>query len=145
MDITAANRGDQPFTFELAGTEHTIAAGATRTVTVPVAEDQAYDFTITGPAGFTRTFTGVLDCATSGSVLDRESEGDAGNDIGTQSAQQSVPATTGSVTSGLEGDLAETGGSSATPMLAAVAIGLLVVGGGAVFVLRRQKPHTDGE
>ncbi|MEU3706270.1 Cys-Gln thioester bond-forming surface protein [Streptomyces anulatus] len=145
VDITAANRGDQPFTFELAGTEHTIAAGATRTVTVPVAEDQAYDFTITGPAGFTRTFTGVLDCATSGSVLDRESEGDTGNDIGTQSAQQSVPATTGSVTSGLEGDLAETGGSSATPMLAAVAIGLLVVGGGAVFVLRRKKPHTDGE
>ncbi|MFJ8705477.1 Cys-Gln thioester bond-forming surface protein [Streptomyces anulatus] len=145
VDITAANRGDQPFTFELAGTEYTIAAGATRTVTVPVAEDQAYDFTITGPAGFTRTFTGVLDCATSGSVLDRESEGDAGNDIGTQSAQQSVPATTGSVTSGLEGDLAETGGSSATPMLAAVAIGLLVVGGGAVFVLRRKKPHADGE
>lgn len=114
-------------------------------MTVPVAEDQAYDFTITGPAGFTRTFTGVLDCATSGSVLDREGEGDAGNDIGTQSAQQSVPATTGSATSGLEGDLAETGGSSATPMLAAVAIGLLVVGGGAVFVLRRKKPHTDGE
>lgn len=143
VDITAANRGEKPFTFELAGTEHTIAAGATRTVTVPVAEDQAYDFTITGPAGFARTFTGVLDCATSGSVLDQEGEGDAGNDIGTRSAPRSVPATTGSATSGLAGDLAETGGSSATPMLAAVAIGLLVVGGGAVFVLRRKKPYTD--
>ncbi|MFH9296036.1 Cys-Gln thioester bond-forming surface protein [Streptomyces sp. NPDC017520] len=145
VDITAANRGDEPFTFELAGIEHTIAAGATRTVTVPVAEDQAYDFTITGPGGFARTFTGVLDCATSGSVLDREGAGDAGNDIGTRSAQQSVPATTGSVTSGPAGDLAETGGSSATPMLAAVAIGLLVVGGGAVFLLRRKAPHADGE
>ncbi|RPK84159.1 MULTISPECIES: Cys-Gln thioester bond-forming surface protein [Streptomyces] len=145
VDVTAANRGDQPFTFELAGTEHTIAAGATRTVTVPVAEDQAYDFTITGPAGFGRTFTGVLDCATSGSVLDREGEGADGNDVGTQSAQQSVPATTGSGTSGLEGDLAATGGSSATPMLAAVAIGLLVVGGGAVFLLRRKQPAADGE
>ncbi|MEU3058378.1 Cys-Gln thioester bond-forming surface protein, partial [Streptomyces griseus] len=145
VDVTAANRGDQPFTFELAGTEHTVAAGATRTVTVPVAEDQAYDFTITGPAGFARTFTGVLDCATSGSVLDREGEDADGNDVGTQSAQQSVPATTGSTTSGLEGDLAATGGSSATPMLAAVAIGLLVVGGGAVFLLRRKQPGADGE
>ncbi|WP_097868620.1 Cys-Gln thioester bond-forming surface protein [Streptomyces sp. rh34] len=145
VDVTAVNRGDEPFTFELAGTEHTIAAGATRTVTVPVAEDQAYDFTITGPAGFARTFTGMLDCATSGSVLDREGEGEGegGNDIGTRSAQQSVPATTGSATSGPAGDLAETGGSSATPMLAAVAIGLLVVGGGAVFLLRRNRPHTD--
>nr|WP_203686599.1 Cys-Gln thioester bond-forming surface protein [Streptomyces sp. SID14515] len=145
VDVTAANRGDQPFTFELAGAEHTVAAGATRTVTVPVAEDQAYDFTVTGPAGFGRTFTGVLDCATSGSVLDREGEGADGNDIGTQSAQRSVPATTGSTTSGLEGDLAATGGSSATPMLAAVAIGLLVVGGGAVFLLRRKQPGADGE
>ncbi|MFE6769920.1 Cys-Gln thioester bond-forming surface protein [Streptomyces fimicarius] len=147
VDVTAANRGDEPFTFELAGTEHTVAAGATRTVTVPVAEDQAYDFTITGPAGFARTFTGVLDCATSGSVLEKESReaGGAGNDVGTQSAQQSVPATTGSTTSGLEGDLAATGGSSATPMLAAVAIGLLVVGGGAVFLLRRKQPGADGE
>ncbi|MFE9700944.1 TQXA domain-containing protein [Streptomyces sp. NPDC006270] len=145
VDVTAANQGDEPFTFELAGEEHTVAAGATRTVTVPVAEDQAYGFTITGPAGFGRTFTGVLDCATRGSVLDRENEGDGGaNEIGTQSAQRSVPATTGSGTSGAEGDLAATGGSSATPMLAAVAIGLLVVGGGAVFLLRRPHPHTDG-
>ncbi|MFB8381539.1 Cys-Gln thioester bond-forming surface protein [Streptomyces rubiginosohelvolus] len=147
VDVTAANRGDEPFTFELAGEEHTVAAGETSTVTVPVAEDQAYDFTITGPAGFSRTFTGMLDCATSGSVLEQASEeaGGAGNDVGTQSAEQSLPATTGAASSGLEGDLAATGGSSATPMLAAVAIGLLVVGGGAVFALRRKKPHTDGE
>lgn len=147
VDVTAANRGDEPFTFELAGAEHTVAAGETRTVTVPVAEDQAYDVTITGAAGFSRTFTGVLDCATSGSVLEKEGEetAGAGNDVGTQSAQRSVPATTGSGTAGLEGDLAATGGSSATSMVAAVAIGLLVVGGGAVFLLRRKQPHTDGE
>ncbi|MEU3067149.1 Cys-Gln thioester bond-forming surface protein [Streptomyces sp. NPDC006906] len=147
VDVTAVNRGDEPFTFELAGEEHTVAAGATGTVTVPVAEDQAYDVTVTGPAGFSRTFTGVLDCATSGSVLEEEGEeaGGAGNDVGTRSAERSVPATTGSASSGLEGDLAATGGSSATPMLAAVAIGLLVVGGAAVFVLRRKKPGADGE
>ena len=55
VDITAANKGDAPFTFELMGLKHTIAAGESRTVTIPVAEDQAYDFTITGPGGFRRT------------------------------------------------------------------------------------------
>ncbi|WNF27078.1 Cys-Gln thioester bond-forming surface protein [Streptomyces sp. C11-1] len=147
VDITVANRGDAPFTFELAGAEHTVAAGATRTVTLPVAEDQAYDFAITGPGGFRKSFTGVLDCATAGSVPPGGdgADGGAGNDIGTRSAQRSVPATTGSSTSGLEGDLAATGGSSATPMIAAVAIGLLVVGGGAVFLLRRKQARTEDE
>lgn len=146
VDVTAANRGDEPFTFELAGAEHTVPAGATSTVTVPVAEDQAYDFTVTGPGGFRENFTGVLDCATSTSVQDREAGDDGeGSDLGTRSAQQSVPATTGSSTSGMEGDLAATGGSSVTLMIAAIAIGLLVVGGGAVFLLRRTKPHTEGE
>ncbi len=147
VDVTAANRGDEPYTFELAGAEHTVAAGDTRTVTVPVAEDQAYDVTVTGPAGFSRTFTGVLDCATSGSVLEKESEATAGagNDVGTRSAERSVPATTGSSTSGLEGDLAETGGSRATSTIATVAMGLIVLGGGAVFLLRRKQPHAHGE
>ncbi|MEV5682072.1 LAETG motif-containing sortase-dependent surface protein [Streptomyces sp. NPDC052164] len=139
VDITAANKGDAPFTFELAGFEHTIAAGTTRTVTIPVAEDQGYDFTITGPGGFAKSFKGVLDCATSGSTKDT----DGGIDI--QSAKQPVPASTGTSSTGIEGDLAATGGSSATPMIAGIAIVLVVVGGGAIFVLRRKKPHTDGE
>ncbi|WP_435798806.1 Cys-Gln thioester bond-forming surface protein [Streptomyces microflavus] len=147
VDITAANQGDEPFTFELGGTEHTVAAGTTETVTIPVAEDQAYDFTITGPGGFRKNFTGVLDCATSGSVIaaeaDRQSDDDTG--VGTQSARRSVPASTGTTTSGLEGDLAETGGSSTTPMIAALAVGLLVIGGGTLFVLRRKEAHQHAE
>ncbi|NEE45292.1 LPXTG cell wall anchor domain-containing protein, partial [Streptomyces sp. SID8455] len=109
--------------------------------------DQAYDFTITGPGGFRKNFTGVLDCATSGSVIaaeaDRQSDDDTG--VGTQSARQSVPASTGTTTSGLEGDLAETGGSSTTPMIAALAVGLLVIGGGTLFVLRRKEAHQHAE
>ncbi|MFJ1589981.1 Cys-Gln thioester bond-forming surface protein [Kitasatospora albolonga] len=141
VDITAANQGDEPFTFELGGYEHTVAAGATRTVTIPVAEDQAYDFTITGPGGFRKNFTGVLDCATSGSTVAAEKEDPRADDagIGPQSARQSVPASTGTTTSGLEGDLAATGGSSTTPMIAALAVGFLVIGGGALFVLRRKE------
>lgn len=140
VDITAGNKGDAPFTFELAGFEHTIAAGATRTVTIPVAEDQAYDFTITGPGGLRKNFTGVLDCVTTSEAA----TGDQGG-IGTQSARQPVPASTGTSSTGLEGDLAETGGSSATPIIAGVAIALVVVGGGAVLLLRRKRPGDDSE
>ncbi|MER5556037.1 LAETG motif-containing sortase-dependent surface protein [Streptomyces sp. NPDC002793] len=141
VDITAANKGDEAFTFELAGTEHTIAAGETRTVTIPVAEDQAYDFTITGPGGFSENFKGVLDCATAGAP-------GLGDGVGTQSGAEPVPAQTGTSSTGAtgaEGDLAATGGSSATPVIAGVAIVLVVLGGGAVFLLRRKKPQDSAE
>ncbi len=123
VDITAANSGDQPFTFELLGVKHTIAAGKSETVTVPLKEDQAYDFTIKGPNGFEKRFKGVLDCKTQ-------------TDSGTQPSSQPSPASAGG-TSGK--DLAETGSSSATPMIAGLAIALVVVGGAAVFLVRKKK------
>ncbi|MEU1366537.1 LAETG motif-containing sortase-dependent surface protein [Streptomyces sp. NPDC005803] len=137
VDVTTSNKGDAAFTYELAGQEHTVAPGKSETVTVPVAEDQAYDVTVTGPAGFTRTFKGVLDCLTAGS----------GNDLTTQTAEQptTITATAGGSTTGAEGNLAETGGSNATPMIAGIAIALVVIGGGAVFFLRRHKGQTSGE
>ncbi|WP_405808247.1 Cys-Gln thioester bond-forming surface protein [Streptomyces sp. NBC_00210] len=133
VDITASNKGDAAFTFELMGFKHTIPAGASRTVTIPVAEDQAYDFTITGPDGFKKTFKGVLDCKTKGT---------AGSD--TPSSQPS-PASAGGTAAGLEGDLAETGSSSATPMIVGIAVALVVIGGGAVFFLRKKKPTATDE
>ncbi|MEU0371495.1 LAETG motif-containing sortase-dependent surface protein [Streptomyces sp. NPDC006283] len=135
VDITAGNKGDAPFTFSLAGFEHTIAAGESRTVTVPVSEDQAYDFTITGPGGFKKNFKGVLDCKTATPPQEPGAE--------TPSSQPS-PASAGGTSAGLEGDLAATGGSSATPMIAGIAIVLVLVGGGAVFFLRR-KNAAGGE
>ncbi|MFF9685725.1 Cys-Gln thioester bond-forming surface protein [Streptomyces sp. NPDC014623] len=138
VDITAGNEGDEAFTFELAGIEHTIAAGETRTVTIPVPEDQAYDFTITVPGGFSKNFRGVLDCATAGTPV-------PGDDVTTQSGAEPVPARTGTGSAGAEGGLAATGGSSATPVIAGVAIALVVLGGGAVLLLRRKKPHNSGE
>ncbi|MET7618169.1 LAETG motif-containing sortase-dependent surface protein [Streptomyces sp. NPDC005408] len=135
VDITAANKGDAPFSFELMGFKHTIPAGASRTVTIPVAEDQAYDFTITGPEGFKKNFKGVLDCKTTGA---------AGPGTDTPSSQPS-PASAGGTSSGLEGDLAETGSSSATPMIAGIAIALVVIGGGAVFFLRKKKETPTEE
>ncbi len=138
VDVTASNQGDEPFTFQLAGKEHTVEAGKSETVTVPVAEDQAYDITVTGPGGFSKTFKGVLDCKTSGS-------GNGGGGLDTQTEDQPVPATSGGGSTGAAGDLAETGGSSATPVIAGVAIALVAVGGGAVFFLRKRKAQPSAQ
>ncbi|WP_419995004.1 Cys-Gln thioester bond-forming surface protein [Streptomyces boninensis] len=135
VDITATNRGDEDFALKVAGQQHTVAAGDSRTITVPVAEDQAYRITVTGTDGFEKTFTGVLDCAT-------EPSSDGGI------TAQTGPATTGGApvdpTPG-SGDLAETGSSNATPIIAGVAIGLVVVGGALVLLLRRRASADDAE
>ncbi|MFF9348428.1 LAETG motif-containing sortase-dependent surface protein [Streptomyces sp. NPDC014734] len=140
VDVTTANKGDEAFTYELAGKKYTVEAGKSETVTVPVAEDQAYDITVTGPEGFSKTFKGVLDCKTSGSTTG------GGHETQTES-EQPAPATSGGSAgaTGSTGDLAETGGSSATPVIAGVAIALVVVGGGAVFLLRKRKAQPSAQ
>ncbi|MFC9280299.1 Cys-Gln thioester bond-forming surface protein [Streptomyces collinus] len=129
VDVTAANKGDQPFTFQLMGAEHTIPAGASRTVTVPLQEDQPYDFTVTGPNGFSRRFTGVLDCKTQGAITAES----------TQTLSEPSPATVGGGTMPPGTDLAATGGSAVTPTIAGVAIGLVVIGGAVLVILRRKE------
>jgi TQXA domain-containing protein len=132
LDIFAANKGDKPFTFELMGAEHTIPAGASRTVTVPLQEDQAYDFTITGAGGFSHRFTGVLDCKTQGVITA----------LTAQDHNEPSPASVGGTTAPGT-DLAATGGSAITPLIAGVAIGFVVIGG-AVLVLLRKREQADG-
>ncbi|MEU2207939.1 LAETG motif-containing sortase-dependent surface protein [Streptomyces hygroscopicus] len=133
VDITATNKGDEAFGFELLGQKYTVEAGQSKTVTAPVKEDESYKFTITGPNGFEKTFSGVLDCKTSSS-----SGGGSGD---TPSSQPSPASAGGSGTGGdtTGGDLAETGSSSNTPVIAGIAVALVVVGGGAVFLVRRKK------
>ncbi|MFI9238421.1 Cys-Gln thioester bond-forming surface protein [Streptomyces sp. NPDC053079] len=142
VEITADNKGDQPFTFELEGKKHTVKPGGSETTLVKVGEDQAYKITITGPNGFSKTFSGILDCKTA----ETGTTGGSGTTGGTgkPSASPSAPAggsgtSTGSTGSTTGGDLANTGSSSATPTIAGVAIALIVAGGGAVFLLRRKK------
>lgn len=127
VDITAANKGDEPFTFELMGIEHTIEAGVSQRITIPLQEDQAYDFTIAGPNGVEKRFKGVLDCKTQGGA----------SDISTQTLSEPSPASVGG--SGGGTDLAETGGSNTTPVIAGVAIALVVIGGAVVVLLRRKQ------
>ncbi|MDV5145722.1 LAETG motif-containing sortase-dependent surface protein [Streptomyces sp. SBC-4] len=161
LEIIASNEGDEAWTFELKGTSYTIAAGETKTIAVPVAEDEAYKFTITGPNGFEETFEGVLDCKTatpgpkpSETTPTTEPSVEPSETPSTQpstetpsaSPSTSAPAgettgttgTTGTTTTG-GGDLAETGSSNATPMIAGIAAALVVIGGAAVFILRKKK------
>ncbi|MFD7611933.1 Cys-Gln thioester bond-forming surface protein [Streptomyces sp. NPDC059828] len=133
VDITAGNTGDQPFTFELMGLRYSIAAGETRTVTVPLPEDRAYDFTITGPGGFSKTFKGVLDCKTTGQagpVPDQPSSGPS-------------PALMGADADGE--NLAATGSSGLTPVIAGVAIALVLVGGAVIVLVRRKQTPPAGD
>ncbi|MEV5429261.1 Cys-Gln thioester bond-forming surface protein [Streptomyces sp. NPDC052701] len=127
VDITATNAGDQPFTFELAGTGHTVAAGGSRTVTLPLREDQAYDFTIRGAGGFEQRFTGMLDCRT------RAAEGGAAPQTLGEPSPATVPGNAPST------NLAATGSSEATPLIAGTAIALVVLGGAALLVARRRQ------
>jgi TQXA domain-containing protein/LPXTG-motif cell wall-anchored protein len=123
VDVTATNSGDQDFTFQLAGQQYTVAAGKSQTITVPVKEGQPYSITVTGPNGFSKSFSGVLNCKVS-------STGGGG--------VVSSPAPAPSAASGGT-NLAETGSSSATPVIAGVAVALVVVGGGTVFFIRKRK------
>ncbi|WP_371627856.1 LAETG motif-containing sortase-dependent surface protein [Streptomyces sp. NBC_01116] len=141
IDVTAGNAGDTPFTFELAGAKHTVGAGESKTVTVPVGEDEAYDFTVTGPNGFSERFQGVLDCETQGTPAPGTSGG------GETPSSSPSPSPSGDTTGGTEGgttgggggDLAETGSSSSTPLIAGIAVAFVAAGGAAVFFLRRKK------
>ncbi|MER7057678.1 TQXA domain-containing protein [Streptomyces sp. NPDC000351] len=130
LDITAVNKGDEPFTFELLDTDHTIAAGETRTVTVPLPEDRPYDFTIRGPAGFEQRFTGVLDCRTQSAAL-------------ADTRPLGEPAPTKVVTPTPNPNLAETGSSGATPLIGGAAIGLVVIGGAVLIFLRRKNEKSE--
>ncbi|MGW3632824.1 Cys-Gln thioester bond-forming surface protein [Streptomyces sp. NPDC005122] len=131
VDVTAANAGDAPFTFEVMDGEHTVAAGESLTVTVPLREDQAYAFAVTGANGFEQRFTGMFDCKTQGSA----------SDVTTQTVGEPSPAALDATSTGGT-DLAETGGSTATPIIAGTAITLVVVGGGIMLLLRRENTPT---
>ncbi|WP_051717192.1 LAETG motif-containing sortase-dependent surface protein [Streptomyces megasporus] len=142
VDVTASNEGDEPFTFTLAGKEYEIPAGGTETVTVPVKEDQPYEITVTGPNGFKETFTGILDCETDSS----QTGGPGTEEPSSEPSPATVGGDTGDTgeTGDTDGNLAETGSDSSTPIIAGVAIALVLLGGGAVFFLRKKKPTANG-
>ncbi|MFG3283928.1 Cys-Gln thioester bond-forming surface protein [Streptomyces sp. NPDC048111] len=127
VDITVTNKGDEAYPVTVGGkTLGSVKPGETKTVLFPVAEDEKYDFTIAG-----QHFSGTLDCKTTGTATP------------TPSSKPSPATAGGSSTSGNTGgtgtNLAETGSSSATPMIAGAAVVLVLLGGGAVFFLRKKR------
>ncbi|CAL9290963.1 MULTISPECIES: thioester domain-containing protein [unclassified Streptomyces] len=145
VDVTAKNEGDEAFTFELADQKVEIGAGESKTVTIPVAEDQPYEFTIDLPGGEKKTFKGVLDCKTSSETTTTPPT--TGDDKPSSEPTPQSGGTTDGATGGDDttGDLAETGASNATPMIAGIAVALLLLGGGAVFLVRKKKGAAAGQ
>ncbi|MEU9078483.1 Cys-Gln thioester bond-forming surface protein [Kitasatospora sp. NPDC048538] len=158
--VSVSNGGDEAGTVTVGKQQLTVQPGKTESVLVPVAEKTAYNITVSGPNGYSRQFQGVLDCktgtgptptsgpSTPGTSATPTTPGTTGtpSPAGTPSASASTPAAghpSPASTSPAPGTggLAQTGANDSTPILAAVAGGLVVAGGAAVFVLRRRGRH----
>ncbi|MFJ6621555.1 Cys-Gln thioester bond-forming surface protein [Kitasatospora sp. NPDC091335] len=155
--VSVTNGGDEAGTVTVGKQQLTVQPGKTESVLVPVAEKTGYKITVTGPNGYSRDFQGVLDCKT-GTGTTPTSAPTTPAAPGTPSGAPTTPAATGTpsatpssgagqptpaTTSAAPGTggLAQTGANDSTPILAAVAGGLVVAGGAAVFVLRRRGRH----
>ncbi|MCX5382374.1 thioester domain-containing protein [Streptomyces sp. NBC_00083] len=129
VDITVTNKGDKAYPVTVGGkTLGSVKPGESKTLLFPVAEDQKYDFTLAG-----QHFSGVLDCKTAGTGTPSPAPSTPSSKPSPASAGGSSTGTTGGT------NLAETGSSSSTPMIAGAAVALVLVGGGAVFFLRKKK------
>ncbi|RAJ44274.1 TQXA domain-containing protein [Kitasatospora sp. SolWspMP-SS2h] len=127
--VTLGNKGDQPATFKVGGKEYTVKPNGTEAVTLPVEEDTKYDFTVTGPGGFSKQFGGLLNCKT-----------DSATQTPTPSA--SAPASPVPSPSPTGPELASTGGGMGTGLTATLAGVLVVAGGAAVYGMRRRGRHS---
>ncbi|MFE2107921.1 Cys-Gln thioester bond-forming surface protein [Kitasatospora sp. NPDC059463] len=167
VKVSVTNGGDEAAAVSVKpGKDVTVQPGKTETVVVQVAEDTAYDITVSGPNGFTQNFKGILDCKTASVVTPSPSATPTTAKPSTPAPTSPAPTTTTakpvtpsatpsasasttaaatphpappSTAPGTTGGLAQTGGSDATPVIAAVAGGLVVAGGAAVFLLRRRR------
>ncbi|QKW21952.1 Cys-Gln thioester bond-forming surface protein [Kitasatospora sp. NA04385] len=131
--VTLGNKGDKDAAFKVAGKDYTVKPGGTQTVTLPVKEDEKYDFTVTGPEGFSKQFTGLLNCKT-----DSATQSPAPS-TGTPTPAPTTPAPSASPTGP---ELASTGGGMGAGLTAAMAGVLVVAGGAAVYGLRRRGRHS---
>ncbi|NGO71634.1 thioester domain-containing protein [Streptomyces boncukensis] len=138
VDITVDNGGDAPFRLRAGDRRREIPGGGTGTVTVPVREDQAYRIPVSGPRGYERVFSGVLNCAAS-TGAETEGGGLDGQGVTTRSAARpaTVGGTGGERTLAGGTDLAETG-SGHTPLIAGAALGFVALGAAALVAARQR-------
>ncbi|WP_188303384.1 Cys-Gln thioester bond-forming surface protein [Streptomyces sp. CBMA123] len=146
--VSVTNGGDEAGTVTVGKQQLTVQPGKTESVLVQVAEKTEYKITVAGPNGYSRDFQGVLDCKTgtgnptSAPTAPATPTGTGtATPSGTPSAGGAHPAPSTTSAAPGTGGLAQTGANDSTPILAAVAGGLVVAGGAAVFVLRRRGRH----
>ncbi|MER7753113.1 Cys-Gln thioester bond-forming surface protein [Kitasatospora sp. NPDC097643] len=149
--VSVTNTGDEAGTATVGKQQVVVQPGKTESVVVKVAEKTAYDITVTGPNGYTKKFTGVLDCQTGVTPTGTPTVPATGTTPTTSVTPSSTPSSSASTsaapapvstsTAPGTGGLAQTGANDSTPILAAVAGGLVVAGAAAVFVLRRRGRH----
>ncbi|ANW20165.1 TQXA domain-containing protein [Streptomyces clavuligerus] len=155
VEITAANADTAPFTFTLADAEHTVPARGSRTVRLPAVEDQPYEVPITGADGFRKSFRGVLDCRTAGAAVPAPSATAPGSGTGSaaepgtggpspMTVPRLAPASADTAPALPDEDLAATGSTGITPLIAGGAAVLMAIGGGVLFTLRRKEPRAAG-
>ncbi|MFH9354483.1 Cys-Gln thioester bond-forming surface protein [Kitasatospora sp. NPDC017646] len=142
--VSVTNSGDEAGTVTVGSQQLTVQPGKTETALVKVAEKAEYTVTVTGPNGYSKKFTGVLDCKTGVTPSSAPSTPAATGTVTASStpssgAAQPVPSTTSAAPG--TGGLAQTGANSNTPLLAGIAGALVVAGGAAVFFLRRRGRH----
>ncbi|KJS56365.1 hypothetical protein VM98_07420 [Streptomyces rubellomurinus subsp. indigoferus] len=140
--VTVNNAGDQPATVTVGKQQVTVQPGKSENVLVKVAEKAHYEIAVAGPNGYTKTFTGTLDCKTgvtpTGAPTTPAATGTPTAGPSTAAAHP-APSTTSAAPG--TGGLAQTGASSNTPIIAGVAGALVVAGGASVFFLRRRGRH----
>ncbi|MGW0930850.1 thioester domain-containing protein [Streptomyces sp. NPDC002644] len=140
LDVTLLNRGDEDFTYRVAGTDYVLAPGERRTVSQPLAEDEAYTVGVEAASGPKENrpvmFSGVLDCLTDSAAAA----------LRTQTAPRppsplpsvSPPSTDGE-------DLASTGGGGGAELAASIGAGLVVVGAAVLSVARQRRRDAHQE
>ncbi|MBB4925737.1 Cys-Gln thioester bond-forming surface protein [Kitasatospora kifunensis] len=163
--VTATNNGDQPYTVTMTNEGATVpsfsvAPGQTQTSVVPVAEGKAYDIKVTGPKG-QQEFQGIRNCqvapthspspstsagpvtsATPSSSSSRPATAAPSSSASASSPAVVAPSTSASPTATNGKSLAFTGGGGSTPLIASIAGALVLLGGGAVYTMRRRGRHS---
>ncbi|MFF7634274.1 Cys-Gln thioester bond-forming surface protein [Kitasatospora sp. NPDC008050] len=159
--VTATNNGDQAFTVgvtdEGSGMPSlTVAPGQTQTEVVPVGEGAAYDIKVTGPKG-QQEFQGIRNCqvapshspspSTSATPVTSATPSRPATAAPSSSASASAPAAVAPSASASPSStggktLAFTGGGSNSGLIAGVAGALVLLGGGAVYTMRRRGRHS---
>ncbi|WP_151773268.1 thioester domain-containing protein [Streptomyces abyssomicinicus] len=138
LDVTLLNRGDEDFTYRVAGTDYTLAPGERRTVFQPLTEDESYTVGVEAAPGERRplrpvVLSGVLDCLTES----------AASAVRTQTVPQPRPVPSTPSTAGE--DLATTGGGGGTGLAASIGAGLVVVGAAVLSVVRQRRREAHQE